>query len=113
MSSLLETRFDVLNVLLHHLNEDLIVKVNDVLLFSIFKSDLQVNALDTSLVLVLENVSILVDHIIEGNLQLWLNFTDAIDGAHNKLVQVSVNEELRFHGKLVLLDRPNFLLNFL
>jgi hypothetical protein len=76
----LEAWLDVLNILFHYLDIDFIVEVNDVFLFTVFESNLQIHILNTPLVL--EYVSVLVDDIVEGDLQLRLDLANTVDSTH-------------------------------
>lgn len=76
----------VLNILFHNFDVDLIVEVDDVLLVAISESNLQIDTLDASLVLVLEDISILIYHIVEGYLEFWLDLAHAVDCAHHQLI---------------------------
>ena len=93
----LESWLNVLNILLHSFNIDLVVEVDNVLSFTVSQVYLEVDALDIPLIMAFKNIGILVDHIVKGNRQLWLDLAYTVYRAHDQLVKMSIDHELWLH----------------
>lgn len=83
MSSLIlnEVRLDESNVLLHSLDVDLVVELNDILLLSVDSFNLHVDVLHMANVSIL--LCIFVNDAAKCDLDFRMNFADAEDCAHH------------------------------
>lgn len=86
---LLITRLCANYILFHALYIDIVVEVDNVFLLSVEAIDLHINGGTISIAP--EYVCILSDDVIEGDLDIVLDFAYTVDSAHHQLVQVSVN----------------------
>ena len=77
------------DILLHGLDEDIIVEVYYVLLLILVVVHLHVDVED--LPRVLKELTVLGDDQVEGDLHSRLNLTDAINGAHDHLIDYSID----------------------
>ena len=77
------------DILLHWLDEDIIVEVNYVLLLILVVVHLHVDVED--LPRVLKELTVLSDDQVEGYLHSRLHLTDAINGAHDHLIDYSID----------------------
>lgn len=80
------------DILLHGLDEDIIVEVNYVLLLILVVVYLHVDVEDLSRVL--KQLTVLGNDKIEGDLHARLHLTDAINGTHDHLIDYSIDEEV-------------------
>ena len=99
--------------MLHLLKVNLIVEVYDILCLPRFLIDhtLCVNLSD--ILLAWEEVSIVVDDGVEGDLLLITNLGNWIDGTHHELIEMSIHQELRLTTEHRLDDTPDNLLDLL
>jgi hypothetical protein len=80
------------DVLLHGLDEDVVVEVNDVLLLFSLGVDCHLNVNVLDVLLMLKHVSILCNDVVEGDQGNLRCLANSVNSAHNELIEVSVGE---------------------
>jgi hypothetical protein len=86
------------DVLLHCLNVNVVVEVDDILLLFGFRIDCYLDVNILNMLLILKHISILGDNIVESNLGDLTGFANTINCAHYELVKMSIGEKVRFSG---------------
>ena len=99
------------DILLHRLDEDIIVEVNYVLLLILVVVHLHVDIEDLSRVL--KQLAVLGDDQIKCDLHPWLHLTYAINSAHDHLIDDSVDKEVGLSRELHLHDGPDLFPHFI
>jgi hypothetical protein len=93
-----------MNVFLHDFDVDFIIEMNHIPLIVPVDCNMKVDVMEISDMSI--EISVLIDDVIECDLQFRLNLAHVVNGAHHKLIKMSVNQELRFSTKLNLHDCP-------